>query len=162
MVIQRDSPYTIDDDDVDEDEDQEDTGLDLQHNQDLLDRHEYLINNPHDPIEQDMPLHQPIPPIPPIAAPPPENPPPTQGNLVPDQPLEEDDDKDFLFKCELIELVQTHPLLYDMAHPDYQKANKRIDAWDDIAVALDIDSHDKEKSKHFQLVKNYLLFPLSI
>ena len=53
----------LDDEEVDEDEDQEDNGLDLQHNQDLLDRHEYLINNPHDPIEQDMPLHQPIPPI---------------------------------------------------------------------------------------------------
>ena len=104
-----------------------------------------------------MPLHAPIPPVAPV----PDNPPPSEGNLVKEPEEEEDTDKDYLFKCELIELVQMHSLLYDTAHPDYHKDQKRINAWDEIASALDIDIQDIDQSNFFFHLVFFLLLRTS-
>ena len=116
---------------------------------------EYLENNPHDPLEEDMPLHEPIPKIPKVPKENPtipEKPPKSQGNLQNEKEKENESDQDYIFKCQVIKMVQMHPLLYDTAHPSYHKDQQRDNAWDDIAMAVDIDVHNPEESKFFLLV----------
>lgn len=45
----------------------------------------------------------------------------------------------------LIELFKEHPVLWDAGNPDYKIRNKKHDAWNEIANAMDMDRNDIEK-----------------
>ena len=66
-----------------------------------------------------------------------------QERDIDDQParrnLDEDDEEDFSWKCELLQYVEEYLLLYDKANPDFKNKYARLAAWEEIATSMDTD-----------------------
>ena len=52
---------------------------------------------------------------------------------------EDDDEEDFLWKCQLLQYVEEYPILYDKANPDFKNKYARLAAWEEIATSMDTD-----------------------
>ena len=46
------------------------------------------------------------------------------------------DEKEFKFRCSVIEAVRDYPVIYDKAHPHHKKDYARNEAWQSIVAAL--------------------------
>ena len=49
----------------------------------------------------------------------------------------DEDEEDFVWKCNLLEYIEQYPLLYDKSHPDFKNKYSRSAAWEEIATRLD-------------------------
>ena len=70
----------------------------------------------------------------------------------------DDSDAVFAFKCKLIEAVQMHNVIYDLAHPDHMKDGPRAVAWDDIVMAMDVDPNNRRDGEFASLYGNIINF----
>ena len=52
---------------------------------------------------------------------------------------EDDDEEDFLWKCQLLQYVEEYPILYDKVNPDFKNKYARLAAWEEIATSMDTD-----------------------
>ena len=66
-----------------------------------------------------------------------------QERDIDDQPTrhnpDEDDEEDFLWKCELLQYVEECLLLYDKANSDFKNKYARLAVWEEIATFMDTD-----------------------
>ena len=49
----------------------------------------------------------------------------------------DEDEEDFVWKCNLLEYIEQYPLLYDKSHPAFKNKYSRAAAWEQIATGLD-------------------------